>query len=133
ASWRSLRVGRVLERLVLLLGLLSIVAPLVWQRFEFCLVWGSTFWLPDLWCWKRGGDSLLGDLARGRPRRLLALLAGGALAGLVWELFNYWARCKWIYTVPFFDRLKLFEMPVAGFLGFPMLALSAFSTWSCLR
>ena len=54
------------------------------------------------------------------------------LAGLVWELLNFWARCKWIYTVPFFDRLKLFEMPLLGFLGFPPLALAAFATWSLL-
>ena len=52
---------------------------------------------------------------------------------MVWELLNFWARCKWIYTVPFFDRLKLFEMPLLGFLGFPPLAVGAFATWSLLQ
>jgi hypothetical protein len=131
--WRPLRVGHGLERAVLALGVASLVLPLVFPRWAFPLVWGATFWLPELWCWQRGGDSLLRDLTRGRPQRLLALLVGGMLAGLAWELFNFWARCKWIYTVPFFDRLKLFEMPLLGFLGFPLLALDAFASWNALR
>ena len=45
------------------------------------------------------------------------------IAGLFWEFFNFWARAKWIYTVPLFDELKLFEMPLAGFIGFPPFAV----------
>jgi hypothetical protein len=40
------------------------------------------------------------------------------------------ARCKWIYAVPGFERYKLFEMPLAGFLGFPVLAVGAFCFFS---
>jgi hypothetical protein len=47
----------------------------------------------------------------------------GFIAGGLWEFFNYWAQVKWIYTVPFFEELKLFEMPLAGFLGFPPFAV----------
>jgi hypothetical protein len=128
--WRPLRVGRGVELGLGALATASIVAPLLWPRWAFPLVWGVTLWLPELVNWWRGGESLLRDLAGGRPQRLLHLLAGGLLAGLVWEVLNFWARCKWIYTVPFFDRLKLFEMPLLGFLGFPPLALGAFATWS---
>ncbi len=130
--WRPLRVGIGVELVVGALAVASIVAPLVWPRWAFPLVWGATLWLPELVNWRRGGESLLRDLSLGRPQRLLQLLAGGLLAGLVWELLNFWARCKWIYTVPFFDRLKLFEMPLLGFLGFPPLAVAAFATWSLL-
>jgi len=131
--WRPLVVGRRVEGALLALGVASVVLPLVFPHAAFALVWGATLWLPELWCWRKGGDSLLRDLSRGRPQRLLGLLAGGLLAGLAWELFNFWARCKWIYTVPFFDRLKLFEMPVLGFVGFPLLALASFASWSCVR
>ncbi len=55
---------------------------------------------------------------------------GGLWAGLVWELFNYWARCKWIYTVPGLEDWKLFEMPILGFLGFPVFALEGFVFYS---
>ena len=131
--WKPLRIGRGLELTIGGLGIASLAAPLIWPRWAFPLVWGATLWLPELANWRRGGESLLRDLSAGRPQRLLRLLTGGLLAGLVWELFNFWARCKWIYTVPFFDRLKLFEMPLLGFLGFPPLAVGAFATWSLVR
>ena len=130
--WKPLRVTRALELTIGGLGIASLAAPLIWPRWAFPLVWGATLWLPELANWRRGGESLLRDLSQGRPQRLLHLLTGGLVAGLVWELFNFWARCKWIYTVPFFDRLKLFEMPLLGFLGFPPLAVGAFATWSLL-
>lgn len=132
ARWKPLRVSRTLELTIGGLGIASLAAPLIWPRWAFPLVWGATLWLPELANWRRGGESLLRDLAQGRPQRLLHLLTGGLLAGFAWELFNFWARCKWIYTVPFFDRLKLFEMPLLGFLGFPPLAVGAFATWSLL-
>ncbi len=47
----------------------------------------------------------------------------GLVCGLLWETWNFWARTKWIYTVPFFDRFKLFEMPVLGMVGFAPFAV----------
>src|SRR5262249_32877692 len=79
---------------------------------------------------RREAPSLVADLGEGRPVRLLQLLAGGLLAGLVWEVLNFWARCKWIYTVPGFEGGKLFEMPILGFLRLPLLPLRPFATWS---
>jgi hypothetical protein len=130
--WPPLRWGRGLELTLAALGVASVAAPLLWPRWAFPLVWGALLWLPELVNRRIGAPSLLADLEAGRPQRLLHLLGGGMLAGLVWEALNYPARCKWIYTVPFFDRLKLFEMPLLGFFGFPVLALSAFATWSWL-
>jgi hypothetical protein len=118
-----------------LAGLAAIcaLAPLLSPRLAFALVWFAPLLPAELACRRLGVPSPLGDLERGRPARMLHLLAGGLLAGGVWEGLNFWARCKWIYTVPFFERLKLFEMPLLGFLGFPVLALSAAAVWSLLR
>ena len=68
-----------------------------------------------------GAESLRGDLRSGHPWRLVNLLIGGLVCGLLWECWNYWARTKWIYTVPVPPDIKLFEMPLAGYLGFPGL------------
>jgi hypothetical protein len=68
----------------------------------------------------------------GRHDLLARLLLAGLLCGLVWESFNYLAPQKWIYTVRGLEELKLFEMPVAGFLGFPALALDAFSFFAAV-
>jgi hypothetical protein len=50
-------------------------------------------------------------------------LYAGALCGVLWETWNYWAGSKWYYTIPFVGYFKIFEMPILGFLGFPPFAL----------
>lgn len=129
---RRLAVGPGLEAACIVLGAACCVAPLLWPRYAFPLVWGAPLFLPEVLNRRLGAPSLLADLERGDRRRLLRLLAGGLAAGVAWELFNYPARTKWIYTVPGFEELKLFEMPLAGFGGFPVLAVGAFSSYSLL-
>ena len=115
------------------MGLVMLLLPLVWPRAFFPLVWGGVVLIVDPWVRKREpARSLLGDLERGRPGRILRLLAGGLGIGLLWELLNLGARGKWIYTVPGFEDFKLFEMPLLGFLGFPFFALEAFAVWQAL-
>jgi hypothetical protein len=44
-------------------------------------------------------------------------------------ILDYWARAKWQYTVPIMENLKIFEMPLPGYLGFPALALECFTMY----
>ena len=104
-------------------GLLFLLLPLLLPQHFFALVWGSVFLVVAPFNYRAGIDGLLRQLERGDYGPAVRLLSAGMVAGLCWELFNYWARAKWIYTVPFFDEIKLFEMPLAGFLGFPPFAI----------
>lgn len=114
-------------------GWAMLLLPLLWPRYFFPLVWGAVVLLLDPFVRRRDpARSLLGDLEAGRPGRILRLLAGGGAIGLLWEMFNIEARGKWIYTVPGFERFKLFEMPVLGFLGFPPFALECYVIWQTL-
>lgn len=70
--------------------------------------------------------SLIADWRAGRWGRTAALMAGGATCGLLWEFWNYWAITKWSYNLPFLgelERIRYFEMPVPGFLGFLPFAI----------
>ena len=51
----------------------------------------------------------------------------------MWEFFNYWAISKWTYTVPYFGSVKIFEMPVLGFLGFPPFAVECWAIYIFVR
>lgn len=101
------------------------------------LIWGSLSFLLDPWNYRAGRRSFLGDIERGEFGRVARVFLGGLICGFVWESLNFIAPQKWIYTVHGLENLKLFEMPLLGFLGFPALALdcvsfaSLFSTW-CL-
>jgi len=105
------------------LGLVCLVAPLLWPGYCYALIWLGVFLLLEPLAFRPEGPSLLGEWERGTVRSLLLYLAAGLVCGLFWEAFNHGARVKWIYTVPFFEQLKLFEMPVMGFLGFPPFAV----------
>ncbi len=114
-------------------GVASLALCLAFPRVFFFLIWTAPLLLADPFV--RRWDptrSLLGDLERGTPGRIARLLVGGLAIGLTWELYNAGARAGWIYTVPWFESLKLFEMPLAGFLGFPVFALTGFAAWQAL-
>jgi hypothetical protein len=113
----------------LAMGALSLVYP----RLFFPLIWGAVFLVVDPLIFRaKRSLSLLGDLSKGYWGRLGRLMLGGALIGLLWESHNYWARGKWIYTVPWLEELKLFEMPPFGFVGFPVFTLEAWSMYAGL-
>lgn len=115
-------------------GVAMLVLALAWPRGFFPLVWGSVTLIVDPWVHRRDPDrSLIGELRRGRAGRVVRLLLGGLAIGLVWEILNTGARGRWIYTVPGLEDLKLFEMPVLGFLGFPVFALDGYVTWRALE
>ncbi|MGM0611627.1 MAG: hypothetical protein ACQES5_11160 [Thermodesulfobacteriota bacterium] len=106
-----------------LIGAIMLILPLAAPKYFFPLVWGGFIFLIDPYLYKRGAPSFTLNLAIGRWHEFIMWLYSGAVCGLLWELWNFQAGSKWFYTVPFVGDLKLFEMPVAGFLGFPPFAV----------
>lgn len=121
--WRRLRVTPGRLAALQAAGALCLALCLAAPRVFFPLIWLVTAMLLAPVNYRNGCDGWLRQWARGEYGPTLRMLLAGAIAGGCWELFNFRARAKWIYTVPFFDELKLFEMPVLGFLGFPPFAL----------
>src|SRR5881397_2810906 len=115
-------------------GAVSVALPLiVVSQWLVPLVWLGFLLLLEPINARRGRPSWLGDLARGDASRLFALLASGAVCGALWEFWNYWAATKWTYTVPYLGHVKVFEMPILGYLGFPPFALECFAMYHWLR
>jgi len=110
-------------------GVAMLAAALIFPRAAYPLIWGFALFLLDPLCYRASltrGGSLLGQFERGDPRPFLRLLLAGLICGGLWEFWNYWAYTKWIYTVPFFEDMKWFEMPPLGFLGFPPFTLECY-------
>jgi hypothetical protein len=118
----------------MVIGVAMLALVLVFPKSCFAMTWGFVFFFVDPLCFRlwrsepnHVGKSLLGQLAAGDNTRFVALLVGGFICGGLWEGWNINARTKWIYSVPFFDELKLGEMPILGFLGFPPFALECYA------
>jgi len=108
-------------------GAFCLVLPLIVSpglaKYMAAPVWvGFIFLLDPLNYWM-GKKSLFADLEKGDPRTFYSLLISGIICGLLWEFWNYWATAKWHYTVPILGHVKIFEMPVLGYLGFPPFAV----------
>jgi hypothetical protein len=116
------------------LGTLFVVLPLVVvSTWLVPLVWTGFVLLLEPLNARAGRPSWLADLGRGDASRLLALLVSGAVCGGLWEFWNFWAATRWTYTVPYLGHVKIFEMPVLGYLGFPPFALECYAMWHFLR
>jgi hypothetical protein len=119
AFWGSVSAGTVLLAL-----------PLIWPKLFFPLVWIGFVFLIDPVNAAWGKKSLIQEWRQGNWNRTLQLLSAGLLCGFLWESWNYWAGAKWAYSVPLPEwlgrDLKIFEMPLLGFLGFPPFALECF-------
>jgi hypothetical protein len=129
--WRP---SPALLRASIALGAVFVVLPLlVVSAWLVPLVWTGFALLLEPLNYRRGRPSWLGALTRGDASLMLALLAAGAVCGVLWEFWNYWALTKWTYTVPYLGDVKVFEMPVLGYLGFPPFALECYAMYHWLR
>lgn len=125
-AWPSVVVGA---------GMLSapFVTPPGIARYLAAPVWLGFIFLLDPLNARLGGESLMLDWRAGRADRAINLMLSGLSCGVLWEFWNYWARAKWHYAVPILARLKIFEMPLPGYLGFPPFALECFAMYVFVR
>ena len=131
------KIGNKILITSVLLGLFCLILPLAsppWlAKYLAGPVWvGFIFFLDPLNYWM-GRRSLFRDLEKGDLRTLYSLLLSGAVCGILWEFWNYWAGAKWHYTVPILGGVKVFEMPVLGYLGFPPFALECYTMYSFVQ
>jgi hypothetical protein len=113
----------------IVMGLLALIQP----RVFFPLIWGAAWLIFDPFVYRRNKEwSLMHDIERGMWGRIVRVMLGGLLIGIIWEFLNFWARGRWIYTVPWLEHTKLFEMPPLGFVGFPLFALEAWALYHAL-
>jgi len=115
-------------------GLLCLVVPIVWpSTYMTPLVWmGFAFFLDPI-NGRLGERSILSEFFTGRFRSMPLFFLAGLVAGILWEFWNYWASSKWEYDVPYWGHIKVFEMPVLGFLGFMPFIIESYAIYTFVR
>lgn len=133
----KLEVSNKLIYTFLCVGLIFLIVPLLVPQhiaqYLFLLVWIGFILLLEPIAYSSGANSLLKDLENSTLNRILCLSFSGLICGFLWEFWNYWATSKWIYTVPYTPGIKIFEMPIAGFLGFIPFCWEFFVMYSCTK
>lgn len=133
-SGRPIQFSQTSRRVMIAFGTLCLVLPIVLPvrigAYLFGLVWVGFVFLLDPINQRLGAPSLLQDLAQGRRSRFFSLLISGWICGWLWEFWNFWSAAKWHYVFPIMQKYKIFEMPIAGYLGFLPFALECFVMYS---
>jgi uncharacterized membrane protein YdcZ (DUF606 family) len=133
AESRPIRFSRTAEILFIMLGATLLVIPILAPRhiamYMFAFVWLGFLFLLEPLNHRLLLPSFLNDLARGYRGRLYSFMIAGWICGWLWEFWNYWAGAKWVYTFPILQQWKIFEMPVPGYLAYPVFALECFAMY----
>jgi hypothetical protein len=132
-AWRPIRPGpRAIAGMALAGALCLVVPPLLPEaigRGLFAPVWVGFILLLEPLNRRLEAPSILRDLEAGEPGTLLRLLLSGYLCGFLWEFWNYWAAARWVYHLPYLSSVRIFEMPVVGFLGFGPFAVELYAMY----
>ena len=116
----------------MVLGLISLVALVIWPRQAFAGTWLCLILLVDPINYMTGQPSIVRTLRRGDWGVVLALCAGALVCGLFWEMWNFWAYPKWQYSISFVDFARVFEMPLLGYGGYLPFGLETYVVYHFL-
>ncbi len=108
-------------------GMLALM--LAWPKYFFPFQWLSIFFILEpvnIWM---GNRSLAHWTEKGDWRPIFSLWVGVIMTGFFWEMWNFFAWPKWIYSVPGVNFLHIFEMPLLGYGGYMPFALELFSLY----
>lgn len=129
SGWRP-RLSKSALYGMIVLGLFSAVAPILWPRYAFFTVWLAFFLILDPINYLGDRPSLLGNVKEGKLEIPLSLALAGPITGFFWEFWNFWGVVKWFYTIPFVDALPhLFEMPLPGYIGYIPFSFEVYAVY----
>ena len=130
--WPSVRLSLPARLAAVVMGALSILMLTIWPRYAFPLTWLGAFIVLDPINQMRGLPSIGGWLERGDWRLPVALALGAMVCGGFWEMWNYWAFPKWVYSIPMVDFAHIFEMPALGYAGYLPFGLEVYAGYHFL-
>ena len=114
------------------LGIITLIAPLLWPHQAFGLIWLGPLLLLDSTNAFLGRRSAISHLVAGDWRFIAAIALSALICGFFWEMWNFWSLPKWYYTVPYVGFAKVFEMPILGFSGYLPFGLELFAMYQFL-
>ena len=117
------------------LGILCLVLPFLFPHYTYPLIWLCLLFLLDPINNLARQKSASAHLLAHDWRFFIAIPVSALICGFFWEMWNYLALPKWVYTIPFLNTspallpAHLFEMPLLGYSGYLPFALELFAMY----
>jgi len=114
------KISKYLLYASILTGLIFLILPFFYSKpFMWVFVWtGFVLLLDPIMFLLHNEKSLLWQVKKRKFNTVFSLFLAGYICGFLWEFWNYWQLTKWYYTVPILENIKIFEIPVVGFLAY---------------
>ena len=84
----------------------------------FSMLWIAPFLILTSLQQRAGQSSIFSAMTDGDWRPALSAAIAALICGFFWEMWNYYSLAKWMYSIPYVYRFKVFEMPVLGYMGY---------------
>ncbi|MEM5829652.1 MAG: hypothetical protein QW040_03050 [Candidatus Aenigmatarchaeota archaeon] len=108
------------------IGVLFLILPFFFSRYwwAWTMVWTGFFFLLDPINYLNGEPSIIKDIKNRKWKIPLSFALAGLVCGFIWEWWNWRAVARWEYVLPGLPlgEIKIFEMPILGYLGYPLFA-----------
>lgn len=118
---------------MIIIGIFCLISPMIYPQYFFPLIWLSFFFLLDPINYLHKQPSITKHLQDRKLSVPLSLGFAGIMCGFLWEFWNYWAIVKWHYNIPYVGFLKIFEMPILGYLAYPFFAFELYAMYHFIR
>jgi hypothetical protein len=114
-------------------GLFCFVSSVFFPVFAFPLIWASFFLILDPINYIHKQPSIIKHWEDRKFAIPLSLMLAGIIMGFFWEFWNFWAVPKWTYNIPYLGFLKVFEMPILGYICYMPFALELYAMYFFVR
>jgi hypothetical protein len=119
--------------LMLFVGIIMLVLVLVYPKQLPYFLWISLYFIFEPFNYFLGFPTLLSFTRSSNWRPVLQVFLAGLCCGFLWELWNYYSYPRWQYHLPGFEYLYVFEMPLAGYLGYLPFALELWAYYHLVK
>jgi len=117
------------------IGLICLIIPYFFPSpYMWMFVWtGFILLLDPISYLFHNEKSIIMLIKKRKLNTILSLFVAGYICGFLWEFWNYWAYTKWYYTVPILENIKIFEIPVLGFLAYGPFAWELYVMYNFVK
>jgi hypothetical protein len=110
--------SKTISKLVLLFFCAGLIGVGLWPEELFGLLWLVPLLILVSLKHLAGKATLFSTMAHGDWRPAVSAALAALLCGFFWEMWNYHSLAKWVYSIPYVDWCKIFEMPILGYMGY---------------
>lgn len=126
--------GSLAIKLLIVVGVFAALLPVLVPMIGFPFIWFGLFLFIDPLNYLIGRPSIVQRVSQGKRSFVIQLFIAGIIMGFFWEFWNYQAYPKWHYNLPsFIPSIRLFEMPLFGYLGYLPFATEVFLFYALFR